>query len=956
MAKNNNLVIRGAKTHNLKNVSLNLPKNKLVVFTGVSGSGKSSLVFDTIYSEGQRRYVESLSSYARQFLGMMDKPDVDAIEGISPAIAIDQKSVSKNPRSTVGTITEIYDYLRLLFAHVGEPYCPDCNLKIETSSAQEILKNIKNMKGEIVLLAPLVSSKKGEHKAILTEVEAGGFLRIRLNGTIVTIDEALDTELDPHKKNSIDVFVDKLLLDKDLDNTRLLDSLETALKVGKGTIFVLNRQNSNEEYKEKVFSDKFACANCGFGMSKIEPRTFSFNSPYGACKECNGLGTKMEVEPDLVIPNKNLTLAEGAIKPWMNSSHRVGRQGWYWNLLQRLSTKYSIPMNKPIKDIPRAKIGIILTGDDELEGVIPNLERRYKETESDFTRAEIEKYMTIRNCPDCGGKRLNPEALAVKIDKTNIHDVVTQPIDLAQKFFIDFEKNTPLQKNQKEIATPIVKEVQSRLEFLQKVGLGYLTLARQANTLSGGEAQRIRLATQLGSKLSGVFYILDEPSIGLHARDQKRLVETMKELRDLGNTVLVVEHDPLTIQEADYIVDIGPGAGKHGGKVLFKGTPSELKKSKTITAEYLNGKKKVDGVQQGNKKTKKPSSKNQDRGGQNNKKATASKKQKNLFIKGAAHNNLKEIDVKIPLSKFVAVTGVSGSGKSSLVNDILAKALVRQYHNAQTIPGSHKKIEGLGHLNKAILIDQSPIGRTPRSNPATYTGLFTGTRELFAQTQEAKSRGWGAGRFSFNVKKGRCAKCKGGGVNKVEMFFMPDIYIECDNCNGKRYNPEILDIKYKGKDISEVLHMTIEDAATFFANIPSVKEKLDILVQVGLGYMELGQPAPSLSGGEAQRVKLATELSRRSTGKTLYILDEPTTGLHSDDINKLLSVLKELVNVGNSVLVIEHNLDVVRNADWVIDLGPEGGDAGGEIVAEGTPAQIMKVAKSHTGKYLKHLF
>jgi len=975
--KQQNLIIRGAKTHNLKNVSLSIPKNKLVVFTGVSGSGKSSLVFDTIYSEGQRRYVESLSSYARQFLGMMDKPDVDSIEGISPAIAIDQKSVSKNPRSTVGTITEIYDYLRLLFAHTGEPHCPDCDLKIESSSTHEILENIKKIKSEVVLLAPLISGKKGEHKAVLSEVESGGFLRVRLDGTIMTIDEALETELDSQKKHSIDVYIDKLTVDKTLDNIRLLDSLETALKIGKGTIFVLNRQNQSEDYSEKLFSDKFACHNCGFGIAQIEPRTFSFNSPYGACSDCSGIGTKMEVDPKLVVPNKNLTLAEGAIKPWMTASHRVGRQGWYWVMLQRLSVKYDISMDKPIKDIPEIKLGIILTGDDELEGVIPNLERRYKETDSDFTRNEIEKYMNIRDCPSCEGKRLKPEALAVKVGTISIHDVVTKGIDSAQDFFTNFEKNIVLQKNQAEIARPIVREIKNRLEFLQKVGLGYITLARQANTLSGGEAQRIRLATQLGSKLSGVFYILDEPSVGLHARDQKRLVETMKELRDLGNTVLVVEHDPLTIQEADYIVDIGPAAGKHGGKILFQGTPNEFKRSSTLTAQYIAGRKIVDGKLgisnfsaeggsffEGQFPISKqiPKSKFQTLNqipkdeNKNLKAKSKNSKQKYLIVKGAAHNNLKNIDVKIPLGKFVCVAGVSGSGKSSLVNDILAKALIKEYHGAQTTPGEHKKIEGLNHLNKTILIDQSPIGRTPRSNPATYTGMFAGIRELFAQTQESKSRGWEAGRFSFNVKKGRCSKCKGGGVNRVEMFFMPDIYVECEKCNGKRYSSEVLDIKYKGKNISEVLHMTIEEAAEFFANTPMIKEKLDILEQVGLGYMELGQPAPSLSGGEAQRVKLATELSRRATGQTLYILDEPTTGLHSDDINKLLSVLKDLVAQGNSVLVIEHNLDTVANADWVIDLGPEGGDAGGEIVAEGTPAQIMKIAKSYTGKYLKQMF
>jgi len=941
--KQQDLIIRGAKTHNLKNVSLSIPKNKLVVFTGVSGSGKSSLVFDTIYSEGQRRYVESLSSYARQFLGMMDKPDVEAIEGISPAIAIDQRSVSKNPRSTVGTITEVYDYLRLLFAHTGEPHCPDCDLKIESSSAQDILENVKRIQGEVVFLAPLISGKKGEHRNVLSEVENGGFLRVRLDGILMTLDEALETELDPQKKHSVDVYIDKLLIDKDLDSVRLLDSLETALKIGKGTIFVLHKINQDEEYRERVFSDKFACHNCGFSLSEIEPRTFSFNSPYGACPDCSGLGTKMEVDSELVIPNKKLTLAEGAIKPWMTASHRVGRQGWYWAILQRLSQKYDIDMNKPIEDLPRVKVGIILTGDNELEGVIPNLERRYKETDSDFTRSEIEKYMNIRDCPSCAGKRLRPEALGVKLfSKDTIHDIVTRSIDDTYSFFNEFKT---MDKSKSEIAGPIIKEIQNRLSFLQKVGLGYLTLARQANTLSGGEAQRIRLATQLGSKLSGVFYILDEPSIGLHPRDQQRLVDTMKELRDLGNSVLVVEHDPLTIQAADYIVDIGPGAGKHGGKVLFKGTPAELKKSGTLTGDYLHGRKKIDG--------KVTNSKSKAINAKANKSTVIN--QKHLIIRGAKHNNLKDIDVKFPLGKLVCITGVSGSGKSSLINDTLAKALVREYHNAQSIPGEHKKIEGLSHLNKTILVDQSPIGRTPRSNPATYTGIFSAVRDIFTQTQDAKSRGWKAGRFSFNVKGGRCAKCRGGGVNRVEMFFMPDIYVECDVCSGKRYNSEVLEIKYRGRNISDVLHMTIEEAAEFFKNIPPIKDKLEVLVQVGLGYMELGQQAPSLSGGEAQRVKLATELSRRATGRTLYILDEPTTGLHSDDINKLLSVLKDLVAQGNSVFIIEHNLDIVLNADWIIDLGPEGGNGGGYVVASGTPRQVSKIKESYTGKYLKRL-
>ena len=940
MAKNN-LEIKGAKTHNLKNISLKVPKDKMVVFTGVSGSGKSSLVFDTIYSEGQRRYVESLSSYARQFLGVMDKAEVDSIEGISPAIAIDQKSVSKNPRSTVGTITEIYDYLRLLFAHTGKPYCPDCNILIESTSPQEISRTLQKLKGEIVIFAPLVSGRKGEHRGVLEEVSSAGFLRARVDGTTMTIAEALDKELDPKKAHSIDVLVDKMKMGSDVDKIRLLDSIETALKVGKGTMLALDNKNGKSE--EHIYSEKFACHNCGFSMREIEPRTFSFNSPYGACKNCSGLGTTMEVDPEFVMPNKKLTLEEGAVFPWMTASHRVGRQGWYWMILKDMAEKYNFSMDTPVKDLSKEAVDIILYGDEDLEGVIPNLQRRYKETSSEYTRAEIEKYMNIKECPECDGQRLRPEALAVKIADENIHGVVIKNIDEARDFIKELQEGKEFSASDKKIAKPILKEIFDRLSFLDKVGLPYLTLARQAGTLSGGEAQRIRLATQLGSQLSGVFYILDEPSIGLHARDQARLINTMKELRDLGNSVLVVEHDPLTMQAADYIIDIGPGAGKHGGKVIFKGTPAQLKKAKTLTAEYLYGKKNVDGKWENKKlnlKHPKPAKKKKD------------KKQKYLTVKGAKHNNLKNIDVKVPLGKLTCVSGVSGSGKSSLVNDILAKALKRHYHDAHTIPGEHKSIQGLSYLDKAIVIDQSPIGRTPRSNPATYTNVFNYVRDLFSQTQEARSRGYKPGRFSFNVKGGRCANCKGGGVTKIEMFFLPDVYVECEQCHGKRYNKEVLEINYKGRNIADVLEMTVEEAYEFFKNIPQIEKRLAVLIQVGLGYIQLGQPAPSLSGGEAQRVKLATELARRSTGKTLYILDEPTTGLHPDDVNKLLSVLNGLVGQGNSVLVIEHNLDVIKNADWIIDLGPEGGDGGGEIVTEGTPKQVARVKKSHTGQFL----
>ncbi|MEX2008032.1 MAG: excinuclease ABC subunit UvrA [Candidatus Spechtbacterales bacterium] len=938
--KKDKLVIRGAKTHNLKNISLDIPKKKLVVFTGVSGSGKSSLVFDTIYSEGQRRYVESLSSYARQFLGVMDKPDVDAIEGISPAIAIDQKSVSKNPRSTVGTITEIYDYLRLLFAHVGVPYCPNCNIKIESQSASQVAERVRELTGEVLILAPVVAARKGEHQGVLSEIAAGGYVRVRLDDTVMTLDEALGMELDPQKKHTIEVVVDRLTIGPDLDNTRLVDSIETALKIGRSVLMVLHRKKSTDkEFTERVFSEKLACHNCGFSMREVEPRTFSFNSPYGACSECSGLGTQMEVDPALVIPNKGLSLAEGAVVPWMTASHRVGRQGWYWLTLQRMGEKYSFSLNVPVRKLPSEAMDVVLYGDDEFEGVVPNLERRFKETESEWTRAEIEKYMNIKECPACEGRRLKPEALGVKISGKNIYEVSSLSIDDAIAFFAELGKQAQFTKSQKEIAKPILKEVALRLGFLHKVGLSYLTLARESGTLSGGEGQRIRLATQLGSYLSGVFYILDEPSIGLHARDQERLIETMRELRDLDNSVFVVEHDPLTIQQADWIIDIGPGAGKYGGKVLFEGTPAQLKRSNTATAQYLSGKRKI-----GDKPHEEKFTAKKEKGAV----------QQFVTIKGATEHNLKNIDVKIPLGKFVAISGVSGSGKSSLVNDILAKYFLREFHGAHTIPGAHKAIIGTRHLNKAIVIDQSPIGRTPRSNPATYTGVFSSIRELFAATQEAKARGYTAGRFSFNVKGGRCEACRGGGVQKVEMFFLPDLYVECDVCGGRRYNKEALEITYRDKSIADVLEITVDDAYEFFKKIPQIEAKLGVLKRVGLGYVELGQPAPSLSGGEAQRVKLATELSRRDTGKTFYILDEPTTGLHFEDVNNLLAVLRGLVAKGNTVLVIEHNMDIIANADWVIDLGPEGGDKGGEIVAEGTPAQVAKVKKSYTGQYLKN--
>jgi excinuclease ABC subunit A len=938
MASKDKLVIKGAKTHNLKNVSLSVPKNKLVVFTGVSGSGKSSLVFDTIYSEGQRRYVESLSSYARQFLGVMDKPDVESIEGISPAIAIDQKTVSKNPRSTVGTITEIYDYLRLLFAHAGVPYCPAGHGLIESQSASQIADRIKTLRGEVMLLAPVVSARKGEHRTVLEEISSGGYLRARVDGHLMTLDEALGMDFDPKKKHTIEVVVDRMEIDEEVDKIRLSDSIETALKIGKGLLLVLTPGRKEGNFVENIYSEKLACHVCGFSMREVEPRTFSFNSPYGACPKCSGLGTQMEVESSLVLPNMDLSLAEGAVKPWMTASHRVGRQGWYWLTLRRIAEKYGFSVNTALKKLKQEQINALLYGDDEIEGVVPNLERRYKETESDWTRAEIEKYMTIKDCPECLGKRLRPEALAVRVADKDIHEVVSTSIGEAIEFFGVLAKGETLTRAQKEITRPILKEIVARLGFLDKVGLDYLTLGRQSATLSGGEGQRIRLATQLGSQLSGVFYILDEPSVGLHSRDQERLISTMKELRDLGNSVLVVEHDELTIAAADWVIDIGPGAGKYGGGGLFEGTPKALLKSATLTGQYLSGRKKVDGEIAKKLKIQK---------------AEKSKVQKYITVKGATEHNLKNIDVAIPLNKFVVVSGVSGSGKSSLVNDILAKYLQRELHGAHMIPGAHKKIDGIRNINKAIVIDQTPIGRTPRSNPATYTGVFSHIRELFAATQEAKARGYGAGRFSFNVKGGRCENCGGGGVTKIEMFFLPDVYVECDVCEGKRYNKEALEILYKEKSIADVLAMTVDEAHEFFKAIPQIETKMDVLHKVGLGYIHLGQPAPSLSGGEAQRVKLATELARRDTGKTLYILDEPTTGLHFDDVNNLLAVLKGLVEKGNSVLVIEHNMDMIKNADWIIDLGPEGGEGGGFIVAEGTPATVAKVKRSYTGQFLK---
>ena len=953
--------IRGARVHNLKNIDLDIPKNKFVVITGLSGSGKSSLAFDTIYAEAERRYVESLSAYARQFLGVKDKPDVESIDGLSPAISIDQKSVSRNPRSTVGTITEIYDYLRILFARAGIPHCPSCAKSVGCQTADAIVDAIARIPkgGEIILLAPIIRMKKGEHKSILEELKRAGFLRVRLDGTLALLDEVLRCELDKQKKHSIEVVVDRFALTPDIDRSRIRDSVEIALKVGKGIMVV-----QTPGARDLIFSEHFACTDCGINLPEIEPRMFSFNSPYGACPNCTGLGSLLEVDPDLVMPNKRLSLAEGAIRPWasvpgrfapgsrspfndLGTSHRVGRQSWYWWMLDDLADRHHFSLNTPVENLPPRVTDFLLYGekpdhpDDSstlapkppalFEGVIPNLKRRWKETDSDFTRAEIEKYMIIKTCPACSGRRLRPEALAVVVAGQSIASISERTVEDGLKFF----QNLAGLKN--PVITPLANEIVKRLEFLQDVGLEYLTLARESTSLSGGEAQRIQLATQIGSRLTGIIYVLDEPSIGLHPRDHSRLIATLKNLRDLGNTVIVVEHDAQAMREADWIVDLGPGAGRHGGEVVFSGTPSQLLRAKTLTADYISGRKKIDFRNQRIQKIKQK----------------WASKAGFLNIIGAAEHNLKNIDVKIPLGRMVCVSGVSGSGKSTLINDILAKSLLAKFYRAHLFPGKHRAIQGTGEINKAVVVDQSPIGRTPRSNPATYTGAFGFIRSLFSRTPEARSRGYTPGRFSFNVKGGRCEACEGQGVKKIEMYFLPDVYVRCEECRGSRYNREALEIEYNGKNIAQVLDMSIEEALKFFEAIPAVQSKFRTLVEVGLGYMKVGQPAPTLSGGEAQRVKLATELSRRDTGRTLYILDEPTTGLHFDDVRKLLKVLSALVEKENTVLVIEHNLDVLRNADWIIDLGPGGGEAGGRIVAEGTPEQIARAKGSYTGEWLR---
>ncbi|KPJ73392.1 excinuclease ABC subunit A [Parcubacteria bacterium DG_74_1] len=938
----NYIKIRGARVHNLKNIDVDIPKDKLVVITGISGSGKSSLAFDTLYAEGQRRYVESLSAYARQFLGVMDKPDVDKIEGISPAISIDQRKAAHNPRSTVGTITEIYDYLRLLFARVGKPHCPECGRPISRQTIDQITEQILKLpkNAEITILGPVIKNRKGEHRGILEEIQRSGFVRVRVDSIVYRTEEALGENLDRKKKHNIEVVVDRLILEKELDKSRLVDSLETALKLGKGIVVIEEKiKKKKQKTNDLVFSEHFACEECGISLPELEPRLFSFNSPYGACPACQGLGEKLEVDPKLVIPNPNLTIAEGAIFPWAHASHKVGRQGFFWWKLEALAEEENIDLNAPVKDLSKEKLNAILYGRSDFEGVIPWLERRYHETDSDYAREEIEQYMIEKECEVCKGKRLKPEALAVKVAEKSIDQIVEMEIDKVKDFF----EKTSLKQSEHKVALPIIKEIINRLQFLIDVGLGYLTINRKAATLAGGEEQRIRLATQIGSRLTGVLYILDEPSIGLHARDQGRLIETLKKLRDLGNTVVLTEHDPQTILwGADWVIDIGPGAGKKGGRVIFEGTPKKLLGSNTLTGQYLSGKKRVEITRQ-NSKSKTQDSKIQ------------SEIQNYLIIKGAKEHNLKNIDVKIPLGRFVCLTGVSGSGKSSLMNDILARALMKKFYKSKEEPGKYETILGTENLNKVVLVDQSPIGRTPRSNPVTYTGAFSYIRGLFSRTKEARIRGYSPGRFSFNVKGGRCEACEGQGVKKIEMYFLPDIYVQCSECKGKRFNSETLTVEYKGKNITDILEMTVEEALEFFKNIPGLFQKLKTLNDVGLGYLELGQSAPSLSGGEAQRVKLATELSKKGTGRTLYILDEPTTGLHLDDIKKLIFVLKGLVDKKNTVLVTEHNLSVIRNADFCIDLGPEGGGKGGEVVIQGSPLEIAKNRKSYTGKYLREV-
>ncbi len=932
------IIVKGARENNLKNINIEIPKYKLVVMTGLSGSGKSSLAFDTIYAEGQRRYIESLSAYARQFLGNSEKPDVDSIEGLSPSISIDQKTTSKNPRSTVGTVTEIYDYLRLLYARIGIPYCPTHHDPITSQSVEEITNRVLEYEvgSKILVLSPIVSGEKGAHKELLDKLRKEGFVRVRVNGKMYDLSEEII--LEKNKKDSIEVVVDRLVIKKDI-RSRAHDSIEVATKLSGGKVII-----ATVDGKEVLFSEQFACPHCDFSLPELEPRMFSFNSPYGACPDCKGLGFKLKIDEDLVIPDKNLSILKGAIKPF-NSSETLNI---YYRQLKSTSDFYKIDLKKKIKDMKKADLDIILYGSKDLinfsystksgssyhkkdyfEGIIANLHRRYMETNSEMIRDWIENYMISHECELCSGARLKDSVLAVLIGKKNINEITRMSINE----LLDFFEKLKLTNQEKEISNLVIKEINSRLMFLKNVGLDYLTLNRSAGTLSGGEAQRIRLATQIGSRLSGVLYVLDEPSIGLHQRDNQRLIDSLKEMREIGNTLIVVEHDSDTMLQADHLIDIGPKAGREGGYIIAEGTPEEvMKNTNSITGNYLSGRMKIDVPKKRRKGTG-----------------------KFIEIIGAQENNLKKINVKIPLGKFVCVTGVSGSGKSSLVNEILYKAAYSSVYASKQRPGIHKKIKGLENIDKVIEISQSPIGRTPRSNPATYVGVFDNIRDVFASTKEAKIRGYKMGRFSFNVKGGRCEACHGDGVKKIEMHFLPDVYVPCEICHGKRYNKETMDIVFKGKNITDVLDMRVEEAVEFFDNIPKVKHKLSMMNEVGLGYIKIGQSAPTLSGGEAGRVKLAKELQKKATGKSLFILDEPTTGLHTDDVKRLLEVLQKIVDNKDTVVVIEHNLDVIKVSDYVIDLGPEGGNRGGEIVIEGTPEEVAKYSKSYTGQFLKKI-
>ena len=936
------IVIRGAKEHNLKNVDLELPRNKFIVFTGLSGSGKSSLAFDTIYAEGQRRYVESLSAYARQFLGQMEKPNVEYIEGLSPAISIDQKTTSRNPRSTVGTVTEVYDYLRLLFARVGDVHCPVCGQKISQMTIQEIVDKILAFpeRTKLQILSPVVRGQKGTHKKVIENISKDGFVRIRVNGENYEVTDEIS--LEKNKKHNIEVVVDRVVVKEGIE-TRLADSIETAVKLSDGLVIA-----QIIDGEEVLYSTKFACPEHGIGIEELSPRMFSFNAPFGACDICKGLGESREVDPELVIPNKDLSIKQGAIAAWGNVS--TSDDTYYSKMVQSLAAHFNVSLDTPFKDLPEDFVQELLYGENNImvefifdskfggrreykapfEGVIVNLERRYRETNSDYSREKIEEYMAEIPCPKCKGNRLKKEVLSVLIDGKNIIQVT----DLSVKELLDFMENLKLSEKNEFIAREILKEIKERSSFLRDVGLEYLTLSRKAGTLSGGEAQRIRLATQIGSALVGVLYVLDEPSIGLHQRDNEKLIGTLRHLTDIGNTLIVVEHDEDTMREADYVVDIGPGAGVHGGEIVAQGTLDEiLENPNSMTGLYLSGRKVIEIPEE-------------TREGNGN----------FIEIKGASENNLKNINAKIPLGKFVCITGVSGSGKSSLINSILYKGVASKVNRLRQRPGKHKEIKGIENIDKIINIDQSPIGRTPRSNPATYTGVFDQIRDLFATTNEAKARGYKKGRFSFNVKGGRCEACKGDGIIKIEMHFLPDVYVPCEVCKGERYNRETLQVKYKDKSIADVLDMNVEEALEFFENIPSIKRKLETLMDVGLSYIKLGQPSTQLSGGEAQRIKLATELSKRPTGKTLYILDEPTTGLHMADVDKLINVLQKLADTGNTIVVIEHNLDVIKTSDYIIDLGPEGGDKGGKIIATGTPREVSKVKGSYTGQFLKKYF